>query len=118
MCTTCFENEIEQFDSANDFQLFEIKLEQKLKQKDGLFFFRQGAETELISYTIYACKSCNSKWYLHLPNSLSLGFLLYEVNAKLLLNKIKASDTKRRTITMIISFIIMLICLFVLADMV
>ena len=118
MCSKCFDTEIEKFDSGNDFILFEMELEQKLKQNDGLFFLRQSSATELLKYSIYGCKTCNSKWYLNIPNSIDLGFFLFEVNAKLLLYELKASDTKKRTVTIVICLIIMIICLYVLADMI
>jgi|GEM_PF-5769348 len=111
MCKKCFENEITQFDTAEHFANFEISLEQKLKENDGLFFLRPSSQGELTEYTIYSCKNCLQKWYLEVPNTLKPGFLLKEKNAQDLLIKLEKSDDKNRYLTIGVCIIVMLVCL-------
>lgn len=117
MCEKCFEKEIESFSSEDYFKQFEIVLEQKLQQTDGLFFFRQSSDSDLLNHTIYSCRSCSSKWYFQVPDGLVSGFFLHEKNGLALIEKVKNNDTKRRTIVVVICAIVMVICLIVLADL-
>lgn len=115
MCEKCFDKELEAFDNGHTFTLFEIQLEQKLKQNDGLVYIRPSSEGELIQYTIYSCKNCNTKWYFQIPNTLNVGFFLREGSAINLLLKLKAKDDKQRYIVIGVLFVIMVICFIILA---
>lgn len=115
MCEKCFENEINQFNSAQVFQSFETALEEKLKQPDGLFFLRQSSAAELTQYSIYSCRACEAKWYFQVPDTLNPGFFLLEAHAQQRITKATATDDRWRKILITICIMIMIICLFVLA---
>lgn len=117
MCKNCFDTEISIFTTSNEFKNFEQRLEQKLRASQGMFYLRQSGPSELISYTIYGCKNCDSKWYLSIPVGDLTGCFLLQDSFQPLLQELIKNDSRWRWGVIITSLLVLFICFLILVEM-
>jgi hypothetical protein len=106
MCEKCFDNEIFRFESESDFNIFEIKFDEK-----SSFIELTNSKHNYLNVFVYTytCKSCYKNWWLSIPENAWRGFFLTEKNAKNYIERIRNSDKKKKKGCLIILSIFFLI---------
>lgn len=111
MCDKCFDKEYNSFPTYKDFDELDLLLTKKLSAGQLKSIGDNGKYLDY-SFSIYKCESCQTIWWLSMPENAWRGFFAHDQNAKLLLDKIYASDKKKGRLGLVIVGLITVIIIF------
>jgi len=92
MCETCFDEDIFQFETQNDFENFERIIQEKCTNRQIEILDEYDSLEVFSTRLYYKCHNCKETWVMSIPENAWRGYFLTEPKAIKYEQQLKADD--------------------------
>lgn len=106
MCDTCFNTEINRFNTYQEHEKFDLELSKKLNSTSGLKYLGGSKSESIFGYDRYVCQDCQVEWWYSKPDQAWRGFFVTKDNGERILEGLK-KENKRTSLGCVVVLIVM-----------
>lgn len=117
MCNSCFNIEIQSFNTQDEFEKFDLELSKKIKpiSNSGIKYIGNSDFAFDMGFGKYLCQNCNTEWWYSEPDQAWRGFFVRKENGKRAISKYQQGTKKKAFGCLIVLIIITIIVWFILS---